>query len=87
MPTQPLLDPRELPLGMHDAHDAASTQALGAEIRMVRDVKLLAGLSLEALGAAPRHVLDGEQRAVDEQDVVEVGVHDDSPVQGVDDAG
>lgn len=54
---------------------------------MVGHEKLIGGQFVEALFAMPGHVLDHEQRAVDEEDVVEHAVRDDGFVGALDDAG
>lgn len=86
MPAKRLLDPGELALRVRDAHDAGGAQALQAVVGVVGDVEVGAGRGLEALHAAPRHVLDRQEGAVVEQDEVEIAVHDDCAVERVDDA-
>ena len=56
---------------------------------MVRHVEvlLLEGRGLEALGAVPGHVLNGDQGAVGEEQEVEQAVADDCVVSALDDAG
>lgn len=60
-----------------------------AERLVVRHVEVLGvrGRALEALQAVPRHVLDGDEGAVGEEQEVEQAVADDGVVCALDDRG
>lgn len=54
---------------------------------MVRDEERFHGRTLEPLLTVPGHVLDCGERAVQEEEVIEPAVADDSVVSAFDDAG
>ncbi|KAL9043628.1 MAG: hypothetical protein Q9214_003193 [Letrouitia sp. 1 TL-2023] len=56
-------------------------QRTQAYLAVVRDEEVLRWLLLEPLQAAPRHVLDHQQRAVSNEDHVERPVADDRPIE------
>lgn len=72
MPRQPRLDPGQSALCMRRAHPAGAGVRLDLVIDVVGDVEDVLGLVLEALRAIPGHVLDHEESAVGDQDVVEL---------------
>lgn len=71
---------------MGGAEDARSRQGAQTRVVVVGDEKLVRGLLLEPLQAVPRHVLNHQQRAVGDEDVVQIAVGDDGPVEPLDDA-
>lgn len=87
MATKRLANPSQLALGMCSSHNALCAQTRKTHILMVGDEEFVLGLVLEALLAAPGHVLDGQEGAVVEEDEVEFAMHDDGAVEIVDDAG
>ena len=58
-----------------------------ARVIVVRDEEVGGGWGREALGAVPRHVLDGQEGAVGDEDHVEEAVADDGAVGALDDSG
>ena len=54
---------------------------------MVRHVEVIGGFGLEALRAVPGHVLDHEQSAIGNEDVIQDAVGDDCAVEALDDMG
>lgn len=54
---------------------------------MIRDEELIRRRRAKALGAIPRHILDHEQGAVSEEDIVEQAVADDDVIRAFDDGG
>jgi hypothetical protein len=83
---EPGLDEGEAALGVRGAHDAAGGPGVHLAGRVVRHEELAGGFILEALLAVPRHVLDRQQRAVGQQDVVEVAVGQDGALAALDHA-
>lgn len=87
MPGQADLDPGETALGAGGAEDAGAGEGAQAEIVVVGHEEIIGGGCLEALFAAPSHVLDHEQGAVGDEDVVELAVRDDGAVESLDHTG
>jgi len=87
MPTQPRLYPRQPPFFMCCAHTSRSRQRLDLPIDMIRHIKHVLGRPLKPLLAIPRHVLNHHERAVADQDVIQVCVLDDGTLVALDDAG
>ena len=75
----------EAALGMRGSEDASTGQRARVVLRMVRDEEFVCRLAREALGAVPGHVLDHEQGAVGDEDVIESAVGNDGFVQFLDD--
>lgn len=80
MPRQRHLYPRQPPLRMRLPEHPGPRQRTQAYLAVVRDEELLRRLLLEPLQAAPRHVLDHQQRAVGNEYHVERPVADDGPI-------
>lgn len=57
------------------------------QARVIRHVERFDGWLLETLGTVPGHVLDGDERAVQEKEIVEPAVADDGVISALDDAG
>lgn len=72
---------------MRRAKDPAPGQGTQAGFGMIGHEELLRRSGLETLLSAPGHVLDGEEGAVGNDDVVERAVRDHGPVQALDDGG
>ena len=87
MPAETDLYERQAALGVRRAEDAGTGQRARVVLRVVRDEELVRRLAREALGAVPRHVLDHEQGAVGDEDVIEGTVADDGLVEPLDHAG
>lgn len=81
------LDPGQTALRVSGAEDAGSCQGAQAWVVMVGHEELVRWLLLEPLEAVPRHVLNHQQRAVRDEDEVQLAVGDDGPVETLDDAG
>ena len=65
---------------------ARATERAKTGFAVIGDEELVCRGGLEALRAVPGHVLDHEQSAVRDQDVVEHAVADDGAVEALDDA-
>lgn len=87
MPTQIHRHERQPPLRMRRPHNPRPRQAFKTRLTMIRHEELVGRPCLEALHAAPGHVLDHEQGAVGDEDVVEEAVGDDRAVEALDDGG
>lgn len=86
MPRQRHLHPREFPLrARRPKHAAARQRAQPPRLGMIRHEELRAGPLLEALRAAPGHVLDHEQGAVSDEDHIESAVGHDGALEALDD--
>ena len=70
MPTQANLYERKASLGVGGTEHPRTGQCTRAVIDMIRHEKLRARSGLEALHAVPRHVLDHQQCAVHDEDVI-----------------
>ena len=88
MPRQRDLHPRQSALGMGGTENAGASQSLRIMQRgMIGHVEVVRRFRLEALRAVPGHVLDHQQGAVGDEDVIEGAVGDDGFVQALDDGG
>ena len=76
----------EAALRMPGAHDARRGDGAEVQLAVVRDEEVVRGRGLEAERAVPGHVLDHEEGAVGNEDVVEQAVADEDVVRALDDA-
>lgn len=79
-------DPGQAALGVGGAEDAGAGEGALAGVVVVGHEEVVRRLVLEPERAVPRHVLDRQQRAVGDQDVVQRAVGDDGAVETLDDA-
>lgn len=77
-------DERQAALRVGGAEDAGAGQGGRVGEGVVGHVEVVGGGGPKALGAVPGHVLDHEEGAVGDEDVVERAVADDGPVQPLD---
>ena len=87
MPTQPRLNPGKSTFRMSRAHTSRASKRFNLPIDMIRHIKHVLGRPLKPLLAIPRHVLNHHERAVADQDVIQVCVLDDGTLVALDDAG
>jgi len=85
--TQTNLDKGQPPLRMGGAENAGAGQRGRTRFGVIGDEELVRRRGPETLGAVPRHVLDHEESAVGDEDVVEEAVADDDVVGAGDDGG
>jgi len=87
VPTQIHRHERQPPLRMRRPKHARASQRAKTGLAMIRHEELVRRPRLEALRAVPGHVLDHEEGAVGDEDVVEHAVGDDGAVEALDDGG
>lgn len=72
---------------MRRPENARTSQRAETGLTVIGHEELLRRPGLEALRAVPGHVLDHEEGAVGDEDVVEHAVGDDGAVEALDDGG
>ncbi len=87
MPTQTDLHKCQTPLRPGSPKYPRTSKRAGILLGVVWYEKFIGGFGGETLSAVPGHVLDHEEGAVDDEDVVEGAVADDCFVEAFDYAG
>lgn len=87
MPTQIHRHPCESPLRMRRPKHPRSTERTKAAFRMIGHEEFIAGLCLETLLPAPRHVLNHHQSTISNEDIIQHAMPDNSAIQTLNNRG